>query len=125
MENVLINLASVYREIGNLDRARSLYLQALEGSLRRRFMDHIPRALEGLAQWAFHRGRPVLAARLLAAAAAQGGRTEAVRIEQERQHRDRLIAHVQEAINADIFAQAWTEGEQWSPEEVLKTILGK
>lgn len=125
VENVLINLASVYREIGDHDHARSLYIQTLEGSLRRRFLDHIPHALEGLAQLAFHRGRPVLAARLLATAAAQGGRTESVRPEQARQHRDRLIAHIQEAISADVFAQAWTDGEQWSPEEVLKTIMGE
>ncbi|GGR58479.1 hypothetical protein GCM10008959_20180 [Deinococcus seoulensis] len=126
-ESVLLNLAAVHHDLREFARARALYVQALQGTVRRQFLNQIAPALAGLGRLALDEGRPVLAAQLLAAADAQDDRTDSVRSDEDRRERDGLIRRARAALGGPedaAFTAAWAQGQAWTPEDALRAVTG-
>jgi tetratricopeptide (TPR) repeat protein len=124
-DGALLNLASAHYDLGRPDRAAPLYLQALEGLIRRQFLNQIPAALLGLARLAVDQTQPGLAAQLIAAADTQARRVESVPLPDEQEERRALLSRVRALLDARDPAAAtgaWATGSRWTPQDTLDEV---
>ncbi|MFN4252366.1 tetratricopeptide repeat protein [Deinococcus sp.] len=125
-DGALLNLASAHHDLGRPDRAAPLDLQALEGLIRRQFLNQIPAALLGLARLAVDQTQPGLAAQLIAAADTQARRVESVPLPDEQEERRALLSRVRALLDARDPAAAtgaWATGSRWTPQDTLDEVI--
>jgi len=119
----LHNMAEVKALRGEHGSALALYRQAL--ALRQKLSDKRGAAIDlvGLAEVMLPLGRPELATRLLAAAAALCEASGASLPSSSRATADRTRAAAQSALGEQAFAAAWAEGKAMSMEAAIATAL--
>jgi tetratricopeptide (TPR) repeat protein len=121
---LLNNLGFALLRQGDLDEARSLLVQSLRLKEELGNADGIPYGLEGLAELAAARGQWARAVRLFAVADAArevGGHPRCP--PSECAHCERLLALAREALGAEAFAIAWSEGGAWNAEQGVAYAL--
>jgi tetratricopeptide (TPR) repeat protein len=116
----LNNMALAILRQGHLEEAQSLFVRSLRLKGELRWADGVPYGLEGLAELAAVRGQWARAVRLLAAADTAREAVGHPRCPpSECANCERLLALAREALGAEAFAVAWSEGRAWSTEQVM------
>lgn len=119
----LANLGDVVYTLGDVTRARALLVEALTLDREVGWVEGTVRSIEGIARAMATKGQPQEAIRLLAAAAAlRHARIGPLRPAEQDEY-DQVVAAVHEALGAEAFEAAWTEGAALSPEQAIAVAL--
>jgi len=113
------NLSVVERQLGNLERATELALEAMQISEQRGDEWMLPYELNSLAGIAAAKKDFVRAARLLGAATRVMELTGTAWPPDEKPHFEKTRAAAKAALPPDEFERAWAEGEQMPQREVV------
>jgi serine/threonine-protein kinase PknK len=119
------NLSVVERQLGNLERAAELAMEALQLSVRRGDEWSIPFDLNSFAAIAAANRDFKRAAKLLGAAAALMDRMATAWPPDEKPHFDRTRSSAEAALAAEAFRTAWSEGGQMSSSQAVEFALSR
>jgi tetratricopeptide (TPR) repeat protein len=117
------NLSAVERQLGNLDRAEELAREALEISRQREDEWLIPYVLNALAAIAVERGDNERAATLIGAAEAMVEAQNAEWPPDEREHYDRTVAKLADAMGAAGYERVRDRGRAMAAGEAVDYAL--
>ena len=113
----LLALGQAAEARGNWPAAAACYAENLALWEKDRRQERLPNTLAGVARLAAGGGRPLRAARLLGAAAAQNEPLHEVPTPPERARRERAAAAARAALGDASFDAAWAMGRALAPEE--------
>jgi tetratricopeptide (TPR) repeat protein len=117
------NLSMVERQLGNLDQADALAREALEIALKREDEWLFPYVLNGLAAVAAERGDHQRAATLIGAAEAMVEEQGAQWPPDEREHYDRTVAKLNEAMGSTAYERVRDVGRARGSREAVDHAL--
>ena len=119
----LNNLGDVVYMQGDVTRAHVLLAEALTLSREVGWIEGTVESVEGIARAVAAKGQSRKAARLLAAAASLRRTTQDPLRPAEQADYDKAVAAVREALGAEAFEAAWTEGAALSSEQAIAAAL--